>query len=285
MLSRVSMLTSMAVAAGIVAGGVTFAAQSRSRPVAPTTLPMHLFLLAGQSNMAGRGQVADEDRVVHPRVLMFDRDLAWTPAVDPMHFDKPVAAVGPGRSFGIAVAESNSAIRVGLVPAAVGGSPITAWQSGAFYEQTGSHPWDDAIRRMKAALPSGQLKAILWHQGESDATPQAAPLYEARLRALIERFRVEFGNPSLPVIIGQLGRFEGRPWSEWYQQVDAAHQRVAAEVPHVVFVSSEGLTDNGDLIHFSARAARELGRRYAAAYFGLLTLESTSVAMQFGQMP
>lgn len=231
--------------------------------------PLQLFLLAGQSNMAGRGTVADADRVEQPRVLMFTRDLRWGPAVEPMHFDKPIAAVGPGRAFGLAIAEADMGARIGLIPTAVGGSPITASEPGVLYKETGAYPWDDAVRRTRAAMPAGELKAILWHQGESDGNAEAAPLYEARLRSLIARFRAEFGHATLPFIIGQLGRFEGRPWNDGYTQVDAAHRRVAADVPGVVFVSSDGLKDGGDSLHFSADSARELGRRYAAAYLAL----------------
>jgi hypothetical protein len=228
--------------------------------------PMHLFLLAGQSNMAGRGVVADADRVPHPRVQMFDRERRWVPAIDPMHFDKPIAAVGPGRAFGMAVAEADPRVTVGLIPTAVGGSPITTWEPGVRYPETGAFPWDDAVARVRAAWPAGELKAVLWHQGESDGTDPASPLYEARLRSLIARVRTEFRSPALPFLIGQLGRFEGQPWNSGYTTVDTAHRRVAADVPNVAFVSSDGLLDKGDKLHFSAEAARELGRRYAKAY-------------------
>ena len=90
------------------------------------------------------------------------------------------------------------------------------------------------------------------------------------MRALIARFRAEFSNPSLPFIIGQLGQFERQPWNAGYAQVDAAQRRVAADVPSVAFVSSDGLKDKGDNLHFSADAARELGGRYAAAYLRLV---------------
>lgn len=232
---------------------------------------MQLFLLAGQSNMAGRGEVADQDRTPHARVWMFNQALQWVPAVEPIHFDKPIAAVGPGRAFGVAIADANPDARIGLIPTAVGGSPISSWEPGALYKETGAYPWDDAIRRMKAAAPQGELRAILWHQGESDGTDAAAPLYEARLRSLIARFRAASGRADLPFIIGQLGRFDGKPWTNGYQIVDAAHQRVAADTPNVAFVSSEGLHHKGDHLHFSADAARELGGRYARAYERLTT--------------
>ena len=63
----------------------------------------YLFLLAGQSNMAGRGTVENEDKVVNPRVLALSKEGKWVPAVDPIHFDKPSAGVGPGRSFALAL--------------------------------------------------------------------------------------------------------------------------------------------------------------------------------------
>lgn len=260
-----SLLPAVALAAvsiGVVAG----APLSGQRDVPPA---LDIFVLAGQSNMAGRGDVAPEDRQIHPRVWMLDRDAAWGPAVEPMHFDKPIAAVGPGRAFGIAVAEALADVHIGLVPTAVGGSPISTWEPGVRYPETGAYPWDDAARRIKAAVARGRVRAVLWHQGESDGNDADAPQYEARLRALITRFRVELNDPALPFLIGQLGRFEGKPWTPAYEQVDAAHRRVAADTPHVAFVSSDGLADKGDQLHFSAEAARELGRRYARAYLAL----------------
>jgi hypothetical protein len=227
---------------------------------------LHLFLLAGQSNMAGRGVVEAEDRVAHPRVLALDRAGAWVPAVDPIHFDKPIAGVGPGRSFGLALAEANPAMRIGLIPAAVGGSPISSWEPGALYAETGAHPYDDAIRRARIAMRDGELEAILWHQGESDASAQAAPEYARKLSALVERFRADLGDPTLPVLVGQLGEFEGKPWDAPHRAVDAAHRALPSRLPNVAYVSAAGLAHKGDTLHFSAAAARTLGRRYAEAY-------------------
>ena len=67
----------------------------------PAKEKFHLYLLVGQSNMAGRGKVTPEDKKPHERVLMLSKDLKWVPATDPMHFDKSIAGVGLGRTFGI----------------------------------------------------------------------------------------------------------------------------------------------------------------------------------------
>ena len=58
----------------------------------PGTLPdletFQIFLLAGQSNMAGRGDITPGDLEVHPQVLMLTKDGNWQYAVDPVHYDK-----------------------------------------------------------------------------------------------------------------------------------------------------------------------------------------------------
>lgn len=245
-----------AVVAGTDAGQVTPADKSA----------FHLFLLVGQSNMAGRGKVEPQDTAPLPRVMMLDKARAWVPAIDPMHFDKPIAGVGLGRSFASHVAETRPAVTIGLVPAAVGGSPIDAWTPGAFYEPTRSHPWDDAMARVSVARQSGTLKAILWHQGESDATPELAPAYEAKLHDLIARFRRTLDAPDLPFIVGQVGHFADVPWDDARRTVDAAHRSLPGKVPRTAFVASDGLVHGGDKVHFDSASLRELGKRYAAAY-------------------
>ncbi len=253
----------------LLALGPAWRAQAQLVTVPDDASRFHLFLLAGQSNMAGRGTVMPADRSPTPRVLMLDKARAWVPAVDPMHFDKPIAGVGLGRAFAARMIEADAAITVGLIPTAAGGSPIDAWQPGGYHDQTKSHPWDDAMARARVALPAGTLKAILWHQGESDATPERAPAYEAKLHALIARFRVTLDAPDVPFIVGQLGRFPDAPWDDARQLVDAAHRALPGKVPRTAFVSSEGLAHTGDKVHFDAASLRELGRRYADAYASL----------------
>jgi hypothetical protein len=233
----------------------------------PERAPLHLFLLVGQSNMAGRGDVEASDRQPLPRVIALDAGRRWVPALDPLHWDKPVAGVGLARSFAIEYLRTHApGVTVGLIPAACGGSPLSSWRPGAYFDETHSHPYDDAITRARSPQDRGTLRGILWHQGESDCSAELAPRYQSALVALIERLRHELRAPGVPFVIGQLGRFDGaEPWSEWTRMVDQAHRDVAASVPAAAFVSSEGLTSKADHLHFDAASLRELGRRYAAA--------------------
>lgn len=240
------------------------------RPNLPAKDRFHLFLLVGQSNMAGRGVVAPQDKTPPARVLMLNKAGEWVPATDPMHFDKPnVVGVGLGRTFGIQIAEANPGITIGLIPCAVGGSPIDTWMPGVFYPPTKSHPWDDALRRAKLALQSGTLKGILWHQGESDSNAELAPKYETKLHDLIAGLRRELNAPEAPFIAGQLGQFADSPWNEFRVKVDQVHRNLPRNIPRTAFVNSDGLNHNGDKVHFDADSYRELGRRYAKAYLSL----------------
>jgi Carbohydrate esterase, sialic acid-specific acetylesterase len=225
---------------------------------------LHLYLLIGQSNMAGRGRVAEEDRTPHPRVLVLDRKDKWVPAVDPLHFDKPIAGVGPGLAFGKAMAEADRTVRIGLIPCAAGGSPIEVWKKGAFWEQTRSKPYDEMLRRVAVAGRRGRLRGILWHQGESDSEEEAAKLYAARLTDLVARLRRDLEAPEVPFLIGGLST-PLRATSEPARTVDRALRQFAARDAHSAYVDSEGLTLLPDHIHFDAVSARELGRRYARA--------------------
>ncbi len=232
----------------------------------PSKEKFHLFLLVGQSNMAGRGVVEEQDKKPHPRVIMLSKEGTWVPAIDPMHFDKAAAGVGLGKIFGQIIAEANPGVTIGLIPCAVGGSPIDTWKPGVFYPATKSHPWDDMVKRVELAQPAGTLKGILWHQGESDSLPGLAQTYEAKLHDLVTRLRELVKSPEVPFIAGQMGMFDGVPWKPEAVIVDQAHHDLAKKIPHCAFVSAEGLKHKGDKVHFDSASFREFGKRYADAY-------------------
>ncbi|PQO45161.1 sialate O-acetylesterase [Blastopirellula marina] len=237
----------------------------------PPKEKFQLFLLVGQSNMAGRGKVEAQDKEANPRVLTLNKKGEWTPAVDPIHFDKPgIAGVGLGRTFGLEIAKTDPEITIGLIPCAVGGTSIERWVPGAYDPATKTHPYDDMLPRAKQALEAGTLCGILWHQGEGDANPARSKAYEKNLTELVERLRKELDAPEVPFIIGQLGQFPGREWNENTHAVDDAQRHYTETHPHAAFVSSDDLKDKGDSVHFDAASYRELGRRYAKAYLEML---------------
>jgi len=220
----------------------------------------HLYLLVGQSNMAGRGALDSLSKEINPRIWMLDKNNKWVLATDPIHFDKPdVAGVGPGIAFAKEMLKDNKNISIGLIPCAWGGSSIKVWQPDSPYINN-SHPYDDAIKRTENAMKYGVLKGILWHQGEADSNKEGVEGYMARVTELIQRFRTAFNNPQLPFVAGEIGYF-GKSTA-----INKVLDQIPNKVPFTYTVSAKGLTDNGDKLHFNTTSARELGRRYALGY-------------------
>jgi hypothetical protein len=227
----------------------------------PPKQPLDLYILIGQSNMAGRGPITDDIAAEHnDRVYAFTKEKQWMVAKHPLHFDKPkVAGVGPGITFGIAIAQAYPNSNIGLIPCAVGGTPIEHWEPGAYDKATDTHPYDDAVERITAAMKYGTVKAIIWHQGESNSSPERAKNYLQQLTVLINRIRTLVGNPNVPFIVGELGRY--RPV---YQNINTELAKLPAMVPYTAVATSEDLVHRGDTTHFDGHSAQEMGRRFAA---------------------
>lgn len=221
----------------------------------------HVYLLIGQSNMAGRGQVDAESKVIDPQIIMLDSQNQWVPAKDPVHFDKPAAGVGPAITFAKTIKGENKKIKIALVPCAWGGSPIKVWEPGASY--LNAHPYDDAIKRVKIAMQTGVLKGILWHQGESDNDSINSAVYLKKLVALVSRLRSDLQMPNLPFVVGEIGYFNKENF------INKEVNQLQKEVNNTLVVSAKGLVHKGDGLHFNAESARELGKRYAAAMLQL----------------
>lgn len=225
-----------------------------------TNKKMDIYILMGQSNMAGRGPLIAEDSIAqNKKVLMFTQDFKWVAAKNPLHFDKPsVSGVGPGLSFGLAMQANNKTKTIALVPTAVGGTSINAWTPGGYDKATKKFPWDDAEKRIIEAMKYGTIKGVIWHQGESDSNIQSADIYLPKLVDLIKRVRALTGNENLPFIVGQLGRYNPQ-----YENINKQTAKLPALVPHTAIVSSIGLVDKGDHTHFDRASAIILGQRFA----------------------
>ena len=251
---------------------ISSSVQASEQPKVPDP-NFQLYILMGQSNMAGRGTCDAESKVIHPRVKKLNKTLQWVPATDPLHFDKPSAGVGPGRTFGIQLAEANPDIQIGLIPCAVGGSSIAVWQPGKHDKSTNTNPYDDMLRRVREAQKAGVLKGIIWHQGESD---RGRADYDKALSSLIELVRKDLEVPNLPFIAGEISDWspENSEKSEKTKLVNHKIHSLENVIKNYAVVTVESLTDRGDLLHFNTDSARKLGQRYADK---MLTLQKSAM--------
>ena len=218
--------------------------------------PDLIFLLIGQSNMAGRAHLAAEDKQPLPRVMLLNDKNSWIPATNPLNrfaSDRKklsMQRVGPGDGFARRLTKALPNKQIGLIVNARGGSSINAWAKGmALYDNT--------IKRLQANK-NIQLAGVIWHQGESDRDD---PKYQEKLAMLIQNLRSDTKAPQLPFIAGQI--YAEAP-------VNSVFANLSKQVPHTGFASSKGLTVF-DKVHFDRKSQQILGARYAEAYLRLTT--------------
>lgn len=223
---------------------------------------IHSFLMIGQSNMAGRGYAKEVPPIFDEHIKM-QRNGVWQIMAEPINFDRPSSGVGLTSSFAASWRQDNEQNEIGLIPCADGGTSLDDWAvGGALIE--------NAISQARLAQRTSEIKGILWHQGESDCSPEKAKQYQEKFAFIIDTLRQELNIPEVPLIIGGLGDFlpEGifGQYFIHYSLVNRELEDFAQSHKNCYFVTAKGLAANPDGIHFNAASQRLLGIRYYQAY-------------------
>jgi hypothetical protein len=230
-----------------------------------------LFVLAGQSNMAGRGLVEPGDTVPDARIFSVTPDKRWVVAKEPLQLYQPaLTGLGPGMAFARAlIGEIDEDICIGLIPCAVGGSSTADWLSDSVYN--GVRLKSNMTDKVRWAMDYGTVRGIIWHQGESDANAEKIPHYRENTEALFEYFRSLAGDPELPIVAGELGLFPGIEKKRLeYLQINDILSAISDEDPNTILVRSFGTTPKADNVHFDGPSQRAMGKRYALAWLSLV---------------
>lgn len=234
---------------------------------------LKVFLLAGQSNMQGFGQIAGYSVLRDERILNFATGNAEI-AVEPLHHwaEHPYMPAGIGLGlalpFAFEILKKFPDIRTGFIPAARGGSSLDQWLPGNENFERAVWLFERAVKNN----PDIETGGILWHQGETDASnTETAMTYGERFMKTINGFRERLHAPSAPVVAGELGRFLAlNPACHGHVAVVNQTKTVIASLENAAFVSSEDLTCDGGHTHFNTESIRLFGLRYAAAYLKIM---------------
>ena len=238
--------------------------------VADVPRDMKLFLLVGQSNMAGRGTVGAADAKPIARCLKLNRDGKWVGATTPIHFDRPTAGYGIANSFVRRYLAEHPTEMVGLIPCAVGGSLSVTWSPEDAPDPVGTN-FRRALVRAREAQKSGRIVGILWHQGESDiglfgADPRLKERYVARLAKMVWAFRAELSCPDAPFLVGEIGMLP-----KDCTAMNPILAEVARRIPNAALVKASDLTGHmPDGIHFDTPSYMTLGIRYYESWKRLM---------------
>lgn len=227
-----------------------------------------VFILAGQSNMAGRGGVINgtwdgiiprEMKASPGKILRLRGDQNWEDAKAPLHADIDVnktCGVGPGMAFANAMLRNDPrrSRAIGLVPCAIGGSGVDEWSSGGrLYKRL--------VKRARVAVKSGgEIRAVLWFQGERDTINITdAESYKGKLQKLFIDLRDDLKSPLLPVIQVALASGEG-PYIETVREA-----QLGIKLPNVMTVDAMGIQLQPDGLHLSTPAQVQVGEMLANA--------------------
>ena len=217
-----------------------------------------VYLLIGQSNMAGRGYLTDEDKkeVVDGVFLLGPEDTP-VPATHPFNQYSTIRKhigmqqMGPGYSFA-KVMKQHSKRPILLVYNAKGGTTIAEWGEGTEF-------FNEAVRRTLEAKKFGKLKGIVWHQGCGDSGSRVDTYMES-LKAMVSALRRDLKASKVPFIAGELPYW--RPTSENFNKMI---RTISDNIPNSAWVSAEGCGMRAEPKdpHFSREGQIILGERYA----------------------
>lgn len=226
-------------------------------------------LMLGQSNMAGRGDFGQVKPVRNPLCYML-RMGRWQPMCEPVNPDRGIfegrfrSGISPAASFADEYARHFQS-PVGLIPCADGGTCLDEWMPGQLN-------YDYAVAVTKLAQRTSRLKAILWHQGESDClSDETVESYAVRFVTMISQLRRDLGAENVPVILGEIPHRMGENWKTQGREetLNAILAGLAREVPLCALASSDGLSMKPDGAHFDSASCREFGKRYFQQYLAL----------------
>lgn len=242
-----------------------------------------VWILGGQSNMQGCGRWTHRAKP-HPMVQAFYSNDRWAVAEDPLHnlWDavdpvhhalaggqyaappKLAAArrgVGPGVAFGQAMFKATG-VPQALLACAHGGTSMSQWNPANLQPgEEGKCLYGAMLRRVRKN--GGKVAGVVWYQGESDATLDAAPHYTQRMIDFARTLRRDLGNANLPIAIVQLSRYTGNGFPEW-NQIQEQQRLLPGQLRNLATVPAVDLPlDDG--IHVSSAGCARLGVRLAEA--------------------
>lgn len=241
------------------------------RPLPTTT---DIFLLMGQSNMSGRGNLDELNRAernLDPSIMLAAPDGSLVTAVEPLDADPDglvrvsedrAAAVGPGLFFARQVNAPGR--QIVLVPCAKGGTSIQQWHSLDPSALLGS-----CVERARRL--NGRVAGALWYQGESDTQTQAqATQWPKHFSIMVDRLRRALQTPNFSVVMVSISDPPVAPISARYPAWVFLKKLQAKIVMRcVATTTAEGLPRAVDQLHLTTEGQRRLGRRIADAYLQL----------------
>jgi hypothetical protein len=242
---------------------------------------LKLFILAGQSNMSGRGKVPEFLKKTNPRIFVFGNDYQWKIAEEPI--DSPAgqidhvsedldAGFSPAMSFAERLLESDANMVIGLIPCAKNSTSISAWQQ----DTKVSTLYGSCLNRIRQAAKMGVPAGLLFYQGETDSTDPllnptkgiSDPKQWAQLFGkMVQDWRSDLSSPTLAVVFAQLAANSDPKYFINWEVIK--EQQASVNLPYCRMIKTEDLTVV-DGVHLSIEGYQETGKRFADDYLQII---------------
>ena len=225
-----------------------------------------VFVFAGQSNMAGRAKIEANDTVSSNRIFMLNENNEVVFAKEPLHnYEKDMLGLSSGLSFGKAMLNSvPNNISILLIPTAVGGSSILQWLGDSLHR--GVKLLTNFQEKINVGKQYGEIKAIFWQQGETEALLNRTSNYGENLSLLLTSFRNISKIQNLPVFVGELGHFSK---NVNFSIINQEIHQYAKKDSNTFIVQTNDLKHIGDELHFNSESQRIFGERLAYDFLNL----------------
>ena len=244
-----------------------------------------VFILSGQSNMSGGGDVVEEglrfDAAVGDKVRIWDACGEWGKRGIPGKWvslnqlqtikkEARMNRIGPEFGFAKAMSELYPADEIHLIKVARGGTAIDWWLPDAKGRENGLTVLLANLRHALEKIDGDyEILGMLWMQGESDTKRQAdAEAYQKKLEQFVALMRKEAGKPELPFVIGRLStRILESPKFHFDHAkiVQSGQEAVAKDDKNAYVVDTDDLSQRSDLVHFDQEGQMGLGKRFGEA--------------------
>lgn len=210
--------------------------------------PAHLFILSGQSNMAG----------MNPKTGFEPETAALFPDADVAY----IKVSQGGQPIRYWVSEWDAiASKHGIDP--VKARAADKNKGTIFYQ-----PILDQFAALLKKHPKPASVTFCWMQGERDAKANLDAAYGDALKQLIANLRRDLQRPEMNFVIGRLSDF-GKPSDAPWQAVRKAQIDIANGDPRGAWVDCDDLNNKEqkgvkrDDLHYTPQGYELLGRRYA----------------------
>jgi len=242
-----------------------------------------IYILAGQSNMSGRGALVELPAFLNAnRTRIFTNSWRWVTGYEPS--DDPAGQLdqvsrdcaedmaSAAMSFADTMASLRVRSTIGLVPCAKGGSSISQWVKSASRDTL----YGSMISRAKAASFYGEIKGLIWFQGEAEAMGGDRDIagWSASFLRFAKDVREDLSAPNLKFVVTELGPCPDETkyplWRDMQSQQRSLDGKLSGAVSCVSAADLNGKLN--DAIHLDTPSLVVLGQRYAYAIDNLVPL-------------